>query len=83
MECAEAILEQFPSVFWNFASVLRRQFVLDHLAEYPLIRNADLCDGLGISPATANRILRELNEDGTLERVRDGKFWAYRLAGKA
>ena len=57
----------------------RRQFVLDHLGEKPLIRNADLCEGLGVSPATANRILRDLNEDGTLERVRDGKFWAYRL----
>ena len=31
----------------------------------------------------ANRILRKLSEDGTLERVRDGKFWAYRLKEKA
>ena len=61
----------------------RRQFVLDYLGRKPLIRNADLCEGLGISPATANRILRDLNEDGTLERVRDGKFWAYRLKEKA
>ncbi len=48
-----------------------------------MIRNADLCEGLGVSSATANRILRELSEDGTLERVRDGKFWAYRLKKKA
>ena len=60
----------------------RRQFVLDYLGGKPLIRNADLCEGLGVSPATANRILRDLNEDGTLERVRDGKFWAYRLKEK-
>ncbi len=60
-------------------AALRRQFVLDHLSENTLIRNADLCQGLGVSPATANRILRQLHEDGTLERVRDGKFWAYRL----
>jgi len=60
-------------------AVLRRQFVMDHLASHALIRNADLCEGLGVSSATANRFLRELNEDGTLERVRDGKFWAYRL----
>ena len=52
---------------------------MDHLAGHALIRNADLCEGLGVSPATANRFLRELREDGTLERVRDGKFWAYRL----
>ena len=60
-------------------AALRRQFVMDHFAGHALIRNADLCEGLGVSPATANRVLRELNEDGTLERVRDGKFWAYRL----
>ena len=63
-------------------AALRRQFVqfvLDYLGGKPLIRNADLCKGFGVSPATANRILRERNEDGTLERVRDGKFWAYRL----
>ena len=58
---------------------MRRQFVLDHLRERPLIRNSDLRDGLAVSSATANRILRELSEDGILERVRDGKFWAYRL----
>ena len=61
-------------------AILRRQFVLDYLAENSLIRNADLCEGLGVSPATANRILRELSENGTLERVRIGKFWAYRRA---
>ena len=56
---------------------------MDYLKGNTLIRNADLCKGLGVSPATANRILRELSEDGTLERVRDGKFWAYRLKRKA
>ena len=56
--------------------------MLNHLKDNALIRNADLCEGLGVSSATVNRILRDLNEDGTLERVRDGKFWAYRLKGK-
>ena len=64
-------------------AALRRQFVLDYLKENERIRNADLCDGLGVSPATASRILRELCEDGTLERVRDGKFRVYRLAKQA
>ena len=63
-------------------AALRRQFVLDYLKDNALIRNADLCEGLGVSPATANRILRELSEDGTLERVRDGKVWAYELKEK-
>ena len=60
-------------------TAIRRQFVSDYLASHSLIRNADLCEGLCISPATANRILREMSKDGTLERVRDGKFWAYRI----
>lgn len=64
-------------------AILRRQFVLDYLAENSLIRNADLCEGLGVSPATANRILRELSENGTLERVRIGKFWAYRRSERS
>ena len=63
-------------------AAFRRQFVLNHFTEHDLLRNADLCEGLGVSPATANRILRDLYEDGTLERVRDGKFWAYRLKEK-
>ena len=58
----------------------RRAFVLDYLAEHSLVRNADICSGLGVSSATANRILRELTEDGILERVRDSKTWAYRAA---
>ena len=51
------------------------------LKENTLIRNADLCEGLCVSTATANRILRELCAENTLKRVRDGKFWAYRSAG--
>ena len=58
---------------------LRRRFVTDRLAVHPLLQNADLCDGLGVSPATANRILRDFVKDGTLERVRNGKVSAYRL----
>ena len=60
----------------------RRQFVLDYLSEHPYIMNADVCAGLGISPATANRLLTGLWHDGTLERVRRGKYWAYRRVGK-
>ena len=60
-------------------AAFRRRFILAHLSEKPTIRNADLCEGLGISPATANRILRELSQNGTIEPVMDGKFRAYRL----
>ena len=64
-------------------AALRRRFVLEHLAEHPLVRNADVCRRFEVTPATASRILRELTEDGTLERVRDGKFWAYKAAKKS
>ena len=74
-----ALLEAKPLGKNAQNAAYQRQFVLDYLGGKPLIRNADLCEGLGVSPATANRILWELNKDGTLERVRDGKFWAYRL----
>ncbi len=63
-------------------AILRRRYVLDYLAEHPYIMNADVCEGLSVASATANRILTELWHDGTLERVRVGKYWAYQLAEK-
>ena len=42
-------------------------------------RKVNLDDSLGVSPATAVRVLRDLNEDGTPVRVKDGKVWVYRL----
>ena len=57
---------------------VRREFVLDFLSEHPSIRNADVCTGLSVATATANRILTELCDDGTIERVREGRYWAYR-----
>ena len=55
----------------------RRKLVLDHLSVHPFIMNADVCDGLAVSTATANRILNKLCDDGTIERIRAGKHWAY------
>ena len=46
------------------------------------IRNSDLCRMLGVSSATANRLLRAWMDDGKLERYRGGRTWAYRLAEK-
>lgn len=61
-------------------AIHRRQFVLNYLAQHDCIMNADVCEGLGVSSATANRILSELCQDGTLKRVRQGKYWAYESA---
>lgn len=63
-------------------AILRRRFILEYLVEHPFIMNSDVCDGLGVASATANRILVDLWHDGTLERVRHGKYWAYQLADK-
>ena len=56
----------------------RREFVLNFLASHQSIRNADVCAGLIVSTATANRILNELCDDGIVKRVREGRYWAYR-----
>ena len=60
--------------------ILRHDFVIDFLAEHEYIMNADVCEGLGVASATANRILADLWKDGTLKRVRHGKYWAYQLS---
>ena len=64
-------------------AILRRRFILDYLAEHPYIMNADVCEGLGVASATANRILTDLWHDGTLKRVHQGKYWAYQTADQA
>jgi len=56
----------------------RRRFVADYLAAHDSIRNSEVCEHLGISPATANRLLTELRNEGILERVHEGKVWVYR-----
>jgi len=45
------------------------------------IRNADVCRLLGVSTATANRLLREWTGADKLKRFRDGRTWAYRSDG--
>lgn len=46
------------------------------------IMNADLRDLLGVSSATANRILSSFVNDGKLIKIRVGKTWAYSLIVK-
>lgn len=59
---------------WNLArAVLRKN---------GSIQNTDLCQLLGVSSATANRLLRKWTENGRLIRYRDGRTWAYRLREK-
>lgn len=55
----------------------RKTAIMKFLKKNEFIANSDVCKILNISPATANRILRELVQDGELEKVRKGRLWAY------
>ena len=57
----------------------RWKIVQDYLRKNANVKNADICRMLKVSPATANRLLREWSESGKLERYRDGHTWAYRI----
>lgn len=60
----------------------RWDVVFAYMQKNVSIRNSDLCRMLGVSSATANRLLRTWMGDGKLERYRDGRTWAYRLIEK-
>lgn len=42
------------------------------------IANADVRQMFHVSSATANRILSRLTEEGKLQKIRNGKSWAYK-----
>ena len=52
------------------------------LKKHGTITNADVREMLGVSPATANRILAKNVEAGTIQKVRIGKSWGYSLLVK-
>lgn len=43
------------------------------------ITNADVRQLFGVSPATANRILAKLTDEGKLQKIRIGKSWGYTI----
>lgn len=45
-----------------------------------IIQNVDVQNLLNVSPATASRVLNTLTKEGKLAKVRNGRYWAYRLA---
>ena len=56
----------------------REQTILDYLSEHSEIANSDVRELLSVSPATANRVLNGMVEEGIIIRFRNGKSWAYR-----
>ena len=46
------------------------------------ITNADVRELFGVSPATANRILAKIAEEGKIQKIRIGKSWGYIIIQK-
>lgn len=53
------------------------------LEKHKSLRNSDLQKLLGISTATASRLLREWTDEGKIIRERKGSYWTYRLGTKS
>lgn len=58
-------------------AALRWQKIEQFLQTHEYIMNADVCALCGVSPATANRILARLVEDGKLLKKRIAGHWGY------
>ena len=52
------------------------------LKKHGTITNADVREMLGVSSATANRVLAKNVEAGKIQKVRIGKSWGYNLLVK-
>jgi len=57
----------------------RRYQIERFLKRNGTITNADVREMLGVSSATANRILAKMTEDEKLQRIRVKKTWGYVL----
>ena len=76
----EALLEavQTSGVAQKMTNDELRWYKIEHfLKKNGSISNADVRMLLQVSPATANRILAKLAEEGKIQRVRVGKSWEY------
>ena len=57
----------------------QRQYRIERFLEKrEVITNADVREMLGVSSATANRILAKMTGEGKLQKIRLGKSWGYR-----
>ena len=80
LEAIKSALEEAAAVSAQGKSseAERRARIERFLQANPVIHNADARALLGVSSATANRILAGLCADGKLEKIRVGKSWGYR-----
>ena len=57
----------------------RRYQIERFLKKHGTITNADVRVMLGVSSATANRILAKMTDDGRIQKIRIGRSWGYKL----
>ena len=63
----------------NMSTGERRSYKIErYLKKNGTITNADVRQILGVSAATANRVLARLAIDGKLQKIRIGKSWGYK-----
>jgi Fic family protein len=58
---------------------IRWNKIKDYLITYNAIMNSDVQKLFGVSSATANRILKKLEKEDKIKRVRLGSYWGYML----
>lgn len=61
---------------------LRWKDIKEYLKTHDYIMNADVRELLGVSSATANRILSKLVDQGKLQRYRVKPYWAYKTTNQ-
>lgn len=60
-----------PSAPWTFLT--NHAHVLIHIAGEPAVRMRDIADRVGITERAVQRIVRELEDGGYLERLKEGR----------
>ena len=64
----------------NMSTEEQREYQIERfMKKHGTITNADVREMLGVSAATANRILGRMAEVGKIQRIRIGKSWGYAL----
>ena len=64
----------------NMSTEEQRRYQIERfLKKHGTITNADVREMLGVSSATANRILAKMTEEKRIQKIRIGKSWGYEL----
>lgn len=65
----------------NMSTEEQRRYQIERfLKKHGTITNADVREMVGVSSATANRVLARMAEEGRIQKIRIGKSWGYVIA---